>query len=66
MMLIYYVEKTLGISSTMIYFSNDTHVGLSLGNIIMGQMAFLKNQATVLMKLIIVKNPRVKKLSQKE
>ena len=66
MMLIYYVKKILGISSTMIYFSNDTQVGLRLGNIVMGQMAFLKNRATVLMTLIIVKNPRVKKLSKKD
>ena len=27
LMLIYYVEKVLGICSTMIYFSNDTYVG---------------------------------------
>ena len=60
------VEKILGNSSTMIYFSNDTQVGLRLGNIVMDQMAFLKNKATVLMKFIIVKNPRVKKLSQKD
>ena len=66
MTLIYYVEKILGISLTMIYFSNDTQVRLRLGNIVMGQMAFLKNKATVLMKLIIVKNPSVKKSSQKD
>ena len=50
----------------MIYFSNDTQVGLKLGNTVMGQMAFLKNKATALMKLIVVKNPRMKKLSQKD
>ena len=54
---IYDVEKIIGISLTMIYFSNDTQAGLRLGNIDMGQMVFSRNKVTVLMKLITVKNP---------